>query len=82
MGFDCPETKRLEVSRALAPLVLGMEAVQAAEEATGVNKRVDSRAASLHSSLAMRVDCLSIVLTRVGKAAKSSDIVCVVTGTE
>ena len=59
-----------------------MEAVWAVEEAAGINEGVDSRAASLHLSLAMRVDCLSIVLTRVGKAAESLDIVCMVVGIE
>ena len=59
-----------------------MEAIWTAEEAAGADKGADSRAASLHLSLAMRVDCLSIVRARVGKAAERLAIVCVVVGVE
>ena len=85
MGFDCPDTQEAqieEVPGAPAPLVLGVEAFWAVEEAAGVDKGADSRAASLHLSSAMRVDYLLIVLARVGKAAESLDIVCVVEGIE
>ena len=78
-GFNCPEAEMAlidEVPEAPAPLILGAEAVWAAEEVAGVDKGVDSRAASLHSSSAMRVDCLSIVCAKVGKAAETSAIVC------
>ena len=78
-GFDCLEAEEArinEVPGAPALLVLGAEAVWAAEEVAGVDKGADSRAASLHSSLAMRVDCLLIVQAKVGKAAETSAIVC------
>ena len=78
-GFDCPEAEAALIDKvpgAPALLVLGMEAVWVAEEAAGVNKGADSMATSLHSSLAMRVDCLSIVCAKVGKAAEMSAIVC------
>ena len=78
-GFNCPEVEAAlidEVPGAPAPLVLGVEAVWAAEKVAGVNKGADSRAASLHSSSAMRVDCLLIVCAKVSKAAETSAIVC------
>ena len=76
-GFDCPEAEEAWINEvAPAPLVLGAEAVWAVAEVAGVNEGADSRAASLHSSLAMRVDCLSIVHAKVGKAAEMSAIVC------
>ena len=82
-GFDCPEAEEAlinEVPGAPAPLILGAEAGQAAEEVAGVDKGADSRAASLHSSSAMRVDCLSIVHAKVGKAVEMSAIVYFVVG--
>ena len=78
-GFDCPEAEEAWIDKvpgAPAPLVPGAEAVWAVEEAAGVDKGADSRAASLHSSLAMRVDCLSIVRAKVGKAAEMLAIGC------
>ena len=80
-GFNCPETQEAQINkgpRAPAPLVLGMEAVWAAAEVAGVNKGVDSRAASLRSRPAMRVCNLSIVLSASENLAKELDIVCVV----
>ena len=50
------------------------------EEVAGVKEGMDSSAASLHLSSAMRVDCLSIVWAKVSKAAERLAIVCVVVG--
>ena len=76
-GFSCPVEQAAlidEVPGAPGPLILGTGAVWVVEEAAGVKEQEDSRTASLHSSLAMRVCNLSIELPESAKAAEKLDI--------
>ena len=78
-GFDCLEEQVAPIDvvlRAPEPLVLGTEAVWAAAEAAGDKEEADSRAASLHSSPAIRVFSLLIELPELAKAAEKLSIGC------